>query len=712
MTAQTGVTRGRATAALATLCLPLGLLSAPTASVPAQAVESQAAEVRPAIVQLIADVKEGPEPRTGAPDPYGFTAFGDHVYFAADDGISGWELWRTDGVSAELFVDANPGPGHAGDARQTPGHGPDKLTATQDYLYFTAYDGVAGNELWRTDGVDSRMVADLNPGPDDSGPGLSSGEFAVLDGDVYFPAIQSFPDRRVHQPAPPWHEVELWRTTDSGVARHDINPVVRNDNPIGSSPQALMTFRDHVYFAADDGTHGYELWRADRLGHQLVADLEPGAKSSGAAPFAVLDDHLYVVAKVGQVFGLYRTNGGRPELLRDFTTLGPMTEFDGHLYFSADWRLWRTNGRTTELVDDTGPTPPGTRPDELPDPEYLTVLGDHLYFVAADPEHGRELWRTDGKTTELVKDINPGSANGFHESANIDPDFAELEGFLYFVANDGEHGRELWRTNGALTHLVRDLRPGIASSGPAEMTRLGRHLIFTATDDAHGREVWRVGTSGPGIEGPPGAASCTDGIDNDEDNLIDGADPDCQDGLLPAPPADVSAIRGDRRAVVGWSPGAGTAATGFVVTARPGGTQVRVGGDARAATVRGLRNGTAYVFEVAATNAKGTSAASITAQVTPAGAPKRVTKAKANYAKKKRVLTLRWQKAGANGAALTRYQVIVTRTGKATKVRTVKPSATRFVLERPSPGRYILTVRARNEVGLGPASAKVRIRVR
>jgi hypothetical protein len=32
----------------------------------------------------------------------------------------------------------------------------------------------------------------------------------------------------------------------------------------------------------------------------------------------------------------------------------------------------------------------------------------------------------------------------------------------------------------------------------------------------------------PETEGPPGNPTCSDGIDNDCDTLIDGADPDCQ----------------------------------------------------------------------------------------------------------------------------------------------------------------------------------------
>jgi ELWxxDGT repeat protein len=40
------------------------------------------------------------------------TAFGDTLYFIADDGVSGYELWKSDGTAegTERVIDLNPGP--------------------------------------------------------------------------------------------------------------------------------------------------------------------------------------------------------------------------------------------------------------------------------------------------------------------------------------------------------------------------------------------------------------------------------------------------------------------------------------------------------------------------------------------------------------------------------------------------------------------------
>src|SRR5687767_8271877 len=63
---------------------------------------------------------------------------------------------------------------------------------------------------------------------------------------------------------------------------------------------------------------------------------------------------------------------------------------------------------------------------------------------------------------------------------------------LYFTADDGIHGRELFVSDGtaAGTHLVRDIRPGAASAEIRFPTAFGNRLVFTANDGVNGFELW------------------------------------------------------------------------------------------------------------------------------------------------------------------------------------------------------------------------------
>ncbi|CCH90152.1 protein of unknown function [Modestobacter italicus] len=79
----------------------------------------------------------------------------------------------------------------------------------------------------------------------------------------------------------------------------------------------------------------------------------------------------------------------------------------------------------------------------------------------------------------------------------------------------------------------------------------------------------------------------------------------------PAAPTGVTAVGGDRSAVVRWTAATanGSPVTGYTVTAAPGGATATTTG-ATTATLTGLTNGTAYTFSVTATNAAGTGPAS------------------------------------------------------------------------------------------------------
>ncbi len=129
--------------------------------------------------------------------------------------------------------------------------------------------------------------------------------------------------------------------------------------------------------------------------------------------------------------------------------------------------------------------------------------------MADDGEHGLELWRTDGTDdgTVLVRDILPGSGSAGPRA------LAAAGGRLYFSATDSVHGMELWESDGteAGTRMVQDIAPGGVASNPGELTEVGGRLFFAADDGVHGRELWVLPLAGPAGCQPSEEALCLGG---------------------------------------------------------------------------------------------------------------------------------------------------------------------------------------------------------
>jgi ELWxxDGT repeat protein len=370
-------------------------------------------------VTLLKDINPG----AADSNPYGYASYNGKIYFAANDGVHGTEIWVTDGTAAgtALFKDVYPG---------ATGSNPTGFTVFNGKLYFSAAaDASADLELWVTDGTSAGTVLFMNINPTTSS---SPRSFTVFNGKLYFAAAGDAATG-----------FELW-VTDGTVAGttlvKDINP-----GPGGSSPNYLTVFGGKLFFAADDGINGTELWVTDGTG--------AGTK-------------LHLDINTSTTIG---SNGSNPY---------GFTVYQGKLYFSAtdtatDSEIWVTDGTIagTTLFKDLYPLGAGG----IGSPTGYTVFNNRLYFAAGDHTTGLELWDSDGiaENTTLFKDIvnGDGSSNPvslqFLASPYFHPTMGNLAyvsgsfGSLFFVATDGVHGREIWSSNGtqAGTSMLTDFNP-------------------------------------------------------------------------------------------------------------------------------------------------------------------------------------------------------------------------------------------------------------
>jgi ELWxxDGT repeat protein len=496
--------------------------------------------------QLLADINPG----AAFSNPSQMVVIGSTTYFAANDGTHGNELWKTDGTPAGTMrvADINPGSGSSN---------PTDLTNFNGKLYFAANDGVQGTELWTSDGTPggTTRVADINPGSAGSYPR----QLTVMNGKLYFTASDGTDG------------TELWTsdgTTPGTIMLKDINPgssltyyysgaygsYSRTVVTEGSYPSNLTNVNGRLYFTANDGTDGTELWTSDgtTTGTTLFKDINPGSSTStfvirwgyfgneyrtvtvpnGSYPSNLtnVNGTLYFTASDGQGTELWTGDGIPADTvsLTGAVNPGNLTNLNGTLYFIAQGnQLWSSNGTTSSTVKVTS----------LAGANDLTNVNGELYFAGNDGTHGTELWRSNGTAagTTMVKDINPGSSLTYYYSGaygsysrtvvtegSYPSNLTNVNGRLYFTANDGTDGTELWTSDGTTTGttLVQDINPGSTSytsystggyggtetrtwtlpnsSFPGSLTNFNGTLLFAANDGTNGNELWTV-PSGPSL---------------------------------------------------------------------------------------------------------------------------------------------------------------------------------------------------------------------
>jgi ELWxxDGT repeat protein len=458
--------------------------------------------------ERIADLRPG----TGDTEIFAnfFVPLGGEVVFRATDGVSGRELWRTDGDGVTRIKDINTGPEDSF---------PSWPAVLGDTLYFSAEAEASGRELWSTDGTAAGtvLVGEIRPGTD----GGSPAELTAVDGRLLFRACCDSQFRP-----------ELWVSDGTAAGTEVLLDIHPTD---GSFPRLFARVGTRVYFGADDGSSGEEPWRSDGTagGTLRLGDLEPGAGDSRPGGFVAVGDRVYFEASDAAA-------GREPHVYDPGTdTVTRLANIDGDItdsvssglnpllpgamlgtgdtvYFSA---VDASSGREPWLTDGT---PGGTR--RLADiaagadssiPLGFTEYDGAVYFSATTPANGRELYRYDpgNDTVARITDVASGPDDGvaFQDSSGLALPLLVFDGRLFFTGIDA-NGTELWSTDGTTggTRREADIVPGAGGSGTALLAVIAGALYFRADDGATGQELWRatpVSESGSGGGDSDGGSS-------------------------------------------------------------------------------------------------------------------------------------------------------------------------------------------------------------
>jgi ELWxxDGT repeat protein len=379
-------------------------------------------------------------------DPENLIVINDQMFFSQFDSTNTVkELWVTDGTyeGTRIVKHFNT---HNWQGMKYP-------IKFDNKLFFIIDTEEYGYELWKSDGSEAGtvLVKDINPGTEESFPWY----LMIMNDELFFFADDG------------QHGSELWKTDGSGpgtVMVKDINP--GSGSSANNIEESYINYSGHLLFSANDGIRGAELWKTDGTenGTTMIKDINAGEHSSRPGNFVIYNNIVYFTAA---------------DYSHDYASDQPSETF----YNTEFYRTDGTEEGTYLIKDINNDMEFGSFID------HLTVCNNTLLFTAtASPDfNGGELYKSDGTAEGTI--IVKAFSEVFQSYSSY---YLSTGSILFFAATDPEHGDELWKSNGSenTTSLVYDIEPGYGDSHPAWMTIVDSVLYFTTGLDCS--RLWKL----------------------------------------------------------------------------------------------------------------------------------------------------------------------------------------------------------------------------
>lgn len=380
-----------------------------------------------------------------------------NLFFNANDGIHHEQVWKTDGLTTTTAIT---------DFDHTV-HFP--LTTLNDRIVFTG-NNENGTSLWS---VNSN--------------GTSSTKLASFGDNYYrYKSMLTINSTVFFAGSNPGHGVELWKSdgTVNGTS-------LLKDLTIGeesSWPGTFINHDDQLFFFSK----GVELWKSDGSsgGTTLIKTIE---QDTAGVQFAGQSNDLFFFTSINraQKLTLWRSNG-TPDgsFAIDVVSEGKYyytqcAMLNGTLYYTKlgdhTDELWKTNGQPGDNVFVA----------EFEN-EYsanvildLVAANDLIFFTATTTAQGHEVWKTDGITTEIVQDI----ANG---ELSSNPNYlTDVSDSVVFSTIQGDETK-FWSTNGTETHALATVSGLVVESS---FVPFKNRLFFIGRTTDKGAELYALGTT-------------------------------------------------------------------------------------------------------------------------------------------------------------------------------------------------------------------------
>jgi ELWxxDGT repeat protein len=294
--------------------------------------------------------------------------------------------------------------------------------------------------------------------------------------------------------------MRIWRTDGTPTGTFPVTANLKL--PKGVPDSQGLSFRSsldggRLFFTACTLELGCELWSSDGspAGTAPIGEIVAGPGSSDVRELAAAGEQAFLIVSAPDgSLALWLADGPSRslKLLRETPHARLLSIRDGRAFFIAEGdglEIWTSDGTAAG----TRPITRFAPPDPFGHTGFLRAIDDRIYFLADDGVHGVELWSADAPGQDLRR------LTDFSDPSAVVGSMEKAGDRIVFVASQWQRGARLWSSGGDLgTTSALAGCPGACPFVASPLGRAGKgRLVFFGRKQA-GEGFWVTDGTGAG----------------------------------------------------------------------------------------------------------------------------------------------------------------------------------------------------------------------